>query len=180
VKCVGALVSLKVAASVAEGIVTSDAITTTVVLGGLAGAIAWNLGTWWFGLPSSSSQALIGGIIGSTIVAAGTSGVNFSGLVSSVIVPALISPFLAGRLSSTGVVPVYFLIRRYVVERAEKEFRWGQVASSSMVALAHGTNDAQKTMGVISLALIANGTISANNFHVPVWVVIVCASAIAL
>jgi inorganic phosphate transporter, PiT family len=178
---VGAFISLKVAATVAEGIVNAQVITPTVVLGGLIGAICWNLATWWFGIPSSSSHALIGGVVGATLVASGSSAVEFEGILSKVIIPALFSPILAGLLAAFGVFCIYRLIRRFVAARAEQEFRWAQVASSSMVALAHGTNDAQKTMGVISLALIANGSIQGGeHFSVPTWVVISCASAIAL
>jgi len=178
---VGAFISLKVAATVAEGIVDAGAITPTVVFGGLVGAICWNLVTWWFGLPSSSSHALIGGVVGATLVAAGGGAVEVDGIVSKVIVPAVASPLVAGVVAAIGVFLVYRLIRGFAPARSEREFRWAQVASSSMVALAHGTNDAQKTMGVISLALIANGTIRGGpDFDVPTWVVISCASAIAL
>ena len=177
---VGAFISLKVAATVAGGIVDAGAITPTVVFGGLVGAICWNLATWWFGLPSSSSHALIGGVVGATIAAAGSGAVKFDGLLSNVIIPAVASPVLAGIVAAIGVFLVYRMIRRYSSDRSEREFRWGQVGSSSMVALAHGTNDAQKTMGVISLALIANGSIEGGaNFDVPTWVVVICASAIA-
>jgi len=177
----GAFISLKVAATIAGGIVDAGAITPTVVLGGLIGAISWNLATWWFGLPSSSSHALIGGVVGATLAAAGTGAVKFEGLVSNVLIPAVASPIVAGLVAATGVYLVYRMIRRCDRDRSERQFRWGQVASSSMVALAHGTNDAQKTMGVISLALIANGSISRGaGFHVPEWVVISCATAIAL
>src|SRR4051812_14162576 len=177
---VGAFISLKVATTIAAGIVEAGAITPPVVLGGLIGAICWNLTTWWFGLPSSSSHALIGGVIGATVAAAGTSAVKFEGLVSNVLIPAVASPIVAGLVAALGVFLVYRMIRRCSPERSEREFRWGQVASSSMVALAHGTNDAQKTMGVISLALIANGTIAGGpSFRVPEWVVISCATAIA-
>jgi PiT family inorganic phosphate transporter len=178
---VGAFISLEVAATVAGGIVDAGAITPTVVLGGLIGAIAWNLGTWWFGLPSSSSHALIGGVIGATFVASGSGAVEGEGILSKVIVPAVLSPIVAGLVAALGVFLVYRIIKRFVLARAERQFRWAQVASSSMVALAHGTNDAQKTMGVISLALIANGNISGgDNFDVPTWVVVSCAAAIAL
>ncbi|HEY7620108.1 MAG TPA: inorganic phosphate transporter [Solirubrobacteraceae bacterium] len=178
---VGAFISLKVAATVAGGIVDAGAITPVVVFGGLVGAICWNLATWWYGLPSSSSHALIGGVVGATIAAAGSSAVKFDGLLSKVIVPAIASPVLAGIVAAIGVFLVYRMIRGYSTVRSEREFRWGQVGSSSMVALAHGTNDAQKTMGVISLALIANGSISGGaDFHVPDWVVVSCATAIAL
>ena len=178
---VGAFISLSVAATVAEGIVEASAITPIVILGGLVGAISWNLATWWFGIPSSSSHALIGGVVGATLVASGAGAVEFEGLVSKVIVPAVISPIVAGLLAAIGVAFIYWLIRRFQQDRAEREFRWAQVASSSMVALAHGTNDAQKTMGVISLALIANGSIKGGpDFDVPTWVVVCCALAIAL
>lgn len=176
----GAFISLSVAATVAEGIVESGAVTPIVVLGGLIGAIGWNLTTWWFGIPSSSSHALIGGVIGSTLVATGSGAIEWEGILSKVLIPAAISPVLAGLLAAIGVSVIYFLIRRFQEDAAEREFRWLQVASSSMVALAHGTNDAQKTMGVISLALIANGSIKGGaNFDVPTWVVVICATAIA-
>jgi PiT family inorganic phosphate transporter len=176
----GAFISLTVAATIAEGIVESGAITPVVVLGGLIGAISWNLATWWFGIPSSSSHALIGGVIGATLVASGSGAIEIEGIISKVIIPAAISPVLAGLLAAIGVSVIYLLIRAFQEDRAEREFRWLQVASSSMVALAHGTNDAQKTMGVISLALIANGSIQGGSgFTVPTWVVIVCATAIA-
>jgi PiT family inorganic phosphate transporter len=178
---VGAFISLSVAATVAEGIVESTAVTPVIVLGGLIGAISWNLATWWFGIPSSSSHALIGGVVGATLVGAGSGAIEVEGLISKVILPAAISPILAGLLAAMGVSIIYFLIRLFQEDRAEREFRWLQVASSSMVALAHGTNDAQKTMGVISLALIANGSIQGGaNFDVPTWVVVICATAIAL
>jgi PiT family inorganic phosphate transporter len=177
----GAFISLSVAATVAEGIVEAGAITPVVVLGGLIGAISWNLATWGFGIPSSSSHALIGGVVGATLVASGSGAVEIEGIISKVIIPATLSPLLAGLLAAIGVSVIYWLIRHYSEDRAEREFRWLQVASSSMVALAHGTNDAQKTMGVISLALIANGSINGGpGFDVPTWVVVICASAIAL
>src|ERR1700760_3399726 len=177
----GVVTSLSVAATVAEGIVEAGAIAPVVVLGGLIGAISWNLATWWFGIPSSSSHALIGGVIGATLVGAGSGAIEVEGIISKVIIPAAISPILAGLLAAIGVAIIYLLIRAFQEEKAEREFRWLQVASSSMVALAHGTNDAQKTMGVISLALIANGSIHGGaNFTVPTWVVVICASAIAL
>src|SRR3954452_7591993 len=178
---VGAFISITVAATVAKGIVNAEVVTPTLVFAGLIGAITWNLVTWWFGVPSSSSHALIGGMIGAAIAAVGSSAVEGDGVLSKVIVPALIAPVLAGVVALTATVIVYRLIRRFVAERAERGFRWAQVGSSSMVALAHGTNDAQKTMGVICLALIANGNLSGgDNFTVPKWVVVSCATAIAL
>jgi PiT family inorganic phosphate transporter len=176
----GAFISITVAATVAKGIVDAGVVTPTVIFAGLIGAITWNLITWWFGVPSSSSHALIGGMIGSAIAAIGTSAVEWDGVLSKVIVPALIAPVLAGLVALGATVIVYRLIRNFARDRAERGFRWAQVASSSMVALAHGTNDAQKTMGVISLTLIANGNLSSTNFSVPDWVVVSCAAAIAL
>jgi PiT family inorganic phosphate transporter len=177
----GAFISITVAATVAKGIVDAGVVTPTVIFAGLIGAITWNLVTWWFGVPSSSSHALIGGMIGATVAAIGFSAVEGDGVLSKVIVPALIAPVLAGVVALGATVIVYRLIKNFAQERAERGFRWAQVASSSMVALAHGTNDAQKTMGVISLALIANGNLSGgDNFDVPTWVVLSCGAAIAL
>jgi PiT family inorganic phosphate transporter len=177
----GAFISITVAATVAKGIVDADVVTPATIFAGLVGAIAWNLVTWWFGVPSSSSHALIGGMIGASVAAIGFSAVEGHGVLSKVIVPALIAPVLAGVVALGATVIVYRLIRSHAAERAEQGFRWAQVASSSMVALAHGTNDAQKTMGVISLALIANGNLAGGeHFDVPSWVVFSCALAIAL
>jgi PiT family inorganic phosphate transporter len=176
---VGAFISISVAATVAKGIVDAGIVTTTTIYAGLIGAITWNLVTWWFGIPSSSSHALIGGMIGGALAAVGSKGVEWHGVLSKVIVPALIAPVLAGFVALGATYIVYRLIRQFAKDRAERGFRWAQVASSSMVALAHGTNDAQKTMGVISLALIANGNQSADNFDVKTWVVVACGLAIA-
>src|SRR6201995_4530424 len=120
---VGAFISLSVAATVAEGIVEAGAIPPVVVLGGLIGAISWNLATWWFGIPSSSSHALIGGVIGSTLVASGSGAVEIEGIVSKVIIPAALSPILAGVLAAIGVGIIYWLIRAFKEEKAEREFR---------------------------------------------------------
>jgi PiT family inorganic phosphate transporter len=176
----GAFISLKVAATVASGIVKPDAITPTIVFAGLIGAIGWNLITWYFGLPSSSSHALIGGLVGAAIAGEGTSAVVAGGLLGKVVVPALIAPVLAFAAAVTGILVVYRVVGRLRPGPVTSGFKLGQLASGGLLALAHGTNDAQKTMGVITLALIAHGDISANNFHVPEWVVISAASAIAL
>jgi PiT family inorganic phosphate transporter len=177
---VGAFISITVAATVAKGIVDAGVITTTAIYAGLIGAITWNLVTWWFGIPSSSSHALIGGMIGAAVASVGFSAVEGDGVLSKVVLPALIAPVLAGVVALGATVIVYRLIKSFAQQRAERGFRWAQVASSSMVALAHGTNDAQKTMGVICLALIANGNLSADHFSVPDWVVFSCGAAIAL
>jgi PiT family inorganic phosphate transporter len=142
--------------------------------------MTWNLITWYFTMPSSSSHALIGGVIGATIAAVGSGAVNGHNLVQSVIIPALLSPFLCGAVAFLGTVGAYRLIRVLGQREARTGYRYGQIGSAALVSLAHGTNDAQKTMGVISLALIAHGDISALHFTVPLWVKFACATAIGL
>ncbi len=176
----GAFISLKVAATVGNGFVDTHAVTTTVVFAGLVGAIAWNLITWSRGLPSSSSHALIGGLVGSVIAAEGVSAVKWHGLVSNLIVPALIAPLVAFLAAGIAILIVYRIVGRLRPGPVGHGFRLGQLASGGLLSLSHGTNDAQKTMGVITLALIANGDIPARGFHVPTWVVVTAASAIAL
>jgi inorganic phosphate transporter, PiT family len=177
---VGAFISLAVAATVAKGIVEADLITPTIVFAGLIGAITWNLTTWYFGLPSSSSHALIGGVVGSALVAEGTAAVNGDGLLSKVMVPALVAPVLAFVIAGTAIVIAYRITGRMRPGNVNRGYRLGQMLSGGMLALSHGTNDAQKTMGIITLALIAHGDIAADNFHVPFWVVASSATAIAL
>jgi PiT family inorganic phosphate transporter len=181
----GAFISISVAATIAKGIVNPAVLAGNggllLVLAALIGAMMWNLITWYFTIPSSSSHALIGGVIGATIVAASSNAVNWHNLVQSVIVPALLSPIIAGVVAFIGVYVAYRMIIRFLgAKDSVVGYRIGQVGSASLVSLAHGTNDAQKTMGVISLALIAHGDISATNFSVPFWVKLICASAIAL
>ena len=155
---VGAFLSLKVAATIAEDIVDAGAITPTIVFAGLLGGIFWNLITWHLGLPSSSSHALIGGVVGAVLVAAGTDAILVDGLVGEVLAPAVVAPVLALSVAAIATFVVYRMIARRR-ERTARGFRLGQLASASLVALSHGTNDAQKTMGVITLAMIANGTL---------------------
>jgi len=174
---VGAFLSLAVAATIASGLVNTGDVTLTVVAAGLAGGIIWNLITWLFGIPSSSSHALIGGVIGSTIAAAGGSAVLWHGLVSKVVIPAVLSPVIAGLIAAVGTWSLYRISRSLTSAARRHGFRIGQVGSACMVSLAHGTNDAQKTMGVITLALIANGTL-AKGSQAPVWVIVACAFAI--
>ncbi len=176
----GAFISLAVAATVANDVVDPAAITTTVIFAGLVGAIAWNLVTWYFGLPSSSSHALIGGVVGATFAAAGTSAIFGEGLVGKVLIPAVIAPVLAFVVGGIGIVACYRIVGRQRPGPVTRGYRLGQVLSGGLLALAHGTNDAQKTMGVITLALVANGNLSSEGFEVPTWVVISAASAIAL
>jgi inorganic phosphate transporter, PiT family len=177
---VGAFISLKVAATIGKGFVATHAVTTTVVFAGLIGAIGWNLITWYYGLPSSSSHALIGGLVGSVVAAVGFSAVNGGGIVGSLIVPAIVAPVVAFIVAGGSILIIYRIVGRLRPGPVSRGFRLGQVVSGGLLALSHGTNDAQKTMGVITLALIAHGTIPANHFHVPDWVVICAASAIAL
>ena len=169
---VGAFLSVEVARSVGSGIVNLDRIDVTtdgpalmlIVFTGLVGGILWNVLTWLLGLPSSSSHALFGGLIGSAIVAIGFDGVQWMGVLSKIIVPAVLSPVIAAPVAD---------------DRKHGGFRKGQVATASLMSLAHGTNDAQKTMGVIFLALVASGTLS-NEDAIPLWVKASCAIAIAL
>src|ERR671925_815825 len=176
---VGAFISLEVAATIAKGIVDAELITPAIVFAGLVGAIAWNLATWYFGLPSSSSHALIGGVVGSAFVAEGSKAVIGSGLVDKVVVPALVAPFLAFIVGGVSILIAYRIVGRRRPGPVVRGFRLGQVLSASLLSLAHGTNDAQKTMGIIFLALVANGTVAADA-DVPDWVVVSAASAIAL
>ena len=176
----GAFISLKVAATVASGIVTAGKVTETIAFAGLIGAIAWNLITWYFGLPSSSSHALIGGVIGALLAAVGRGGVKWSALLSKVVVPALFSPLVTFVVAGISIIVIYQIVGRRRPGVVNRGFRLGQILSGSMLALAHGTNDAQKTMGVITLALVAHGTIDPHHVHVPAWVVASAASAIAL
>ena len=176
----GAFISLKVAATVASGIVATGKVTETIAFAGLVGAIAWNLITWYYGLPSSSSHALIGGVVGALLAAVGGSGVKGQALIGKVIIPAVLSPVVAFMVAGLSIIAIYQLVGRRKPGVVNRGFRLGQVLSSSMLSLAHGTNDAQKTMGVITLALVAHGSISAHSVHVPTWVVVTAASAIAL
>ncbi|MEW9532334.1 anion permease [Microbispora sp. NPDC049125] len=176
---VGAFLSLKVASTIATGIVDSGAITLTVVFAGLVGGLAWNLLTWYFGIPSSSSHALIGGVVGATVLAAGASAVKGQAIVSKVLVPAVLAPIFAIGVATIGTYLVYRITRGVPDRMRAQGFRVGQIGSASLVSLAHGTNDAQKTMGVITLALVANHTIG-GDAGTPFWVILACAVTIAL
>jgi PiT family inorganic phosphate transporter len=177
---VGAFLSTAVAATIAKGLVDSHLVTLELVFAGLVGGITWNLLTWLLGIPSSSSHALIGGIVGAMIAAVGGHGVIWKGLVSTVLLPAVLAPVIATAVAAIGTWLVYRAVRRVPEERTNTGFRYGQIGSASLVSLAHGTNDAQKTMGVIFLALIAYGAADANSSLPPFWVIVSCAAAIAL
>src|SRR3954453_15678529 len=186
----GAFVSLKVAATVAKDFVDPSAVTPEVIFGGLIGAIIWNLATWYFGLPSSSSHALIGGVVGAVVVAAGPGGgagggaagagsVSGGAMVSKLLVPALIAPVLAFAVAGLAILIAYRIVGRLSPGPVTRGYRLGQILSGGLLSLAHGTNDAQKTMGVITLALIANGNLS-SDATTPTWVIVTPATAISL
>ena len=175
----GAFVSLEVAATVAKGIVVPDTITLEVVLAGLVGAITWNLITWYLGLPSSSSHALIGGVAGSAIAAAGFDVVQWGGLREKVLIPSLAAPILGLAGAALLMLAIIWIVRRRAPGRVNRVFRRLQIVSAGFVAFTHGTNDAQKTMGIITLALIASGNLSAEEFDVPLWVIASAALAMA-
>ena len=175
----GAFISLAVAATVASDVVSSGAITPTVVFAGLIGAISWNLITWYFGLPSSSSHALIGGVVGAAFAAAGPEAVMGAGIVGKVLIPAVVAPILAFIVGGVAILLCYRVVARLKPGQVGRGYRLGQVVSGGLLALAHGTNDAQKTMGIITLALVANGSL-AEGSDPPTWVIVSAASAIAL
>ena len=176
---VGAFLSLQVAATIAKGIVDAGSVTLLTVFAGLIGAIAWNLATWALGLPSSSSHALIGGMVGATIAAQGTGAVLWDGIIEKVAVPALVAPLLALTAAGTAILIIYRIVGRQSPGVVSRGFRVGQMLSGALFSLSHGTNDAQKTMGIIFLALVANGNLS-SSADVPVWVIVSSATAIAL
>ncbi|GAA3395168.1 inorganic phosphate transporter [Cryptosporangium minutisporangium] len=198
---IGAFLSVEVALTVTNAVVTiqnsdgspKDSLAADggqalllIVLAGLAGGIIWNLFTWLLGLPSSSSHALFGGLIGATIAGLGWAGVNWNGdgskldgVVGKVLLPAVLSPVIACLIAATATWLIYAVVRGVAQRYTETGFRWGQIGSASLVALAHGTNDAQKTMGVITLALIASGHWT-DTENIPFWVKAACAVTIAV
>lgn len=174
----GAFVSLEVAATVATGIVLPEAVTLDVVLAGVVGAITWNLITWYLGLPTSSSHALIGGVSGSAVAAVGFGVMQWEGLVNRVLVPSLAAPLIGTASGATIMIALLWLVRRQSPGLVNRVFRRLQVVSAGFVAFTHGTNDAQKTMGIIALALLAANP--QDEFHVPLWVIVSAATAMAL
>jgi PiT family inorganic phosphate transporter len=176
---VGAFLSVEVAKTISGGIVDDLKITPAVVFAGLVGAIVWNLLTWLVGLPSSSSHALFGGLIGATWIASGADAVHFGKVVEKVLIPAVASPVIAGLIAMAATYLTYRLTRTADRKVVSSGFRIGQIVSAGLVSLAHGTNDAQKTMGVITLTLITAGALPPNAGP-PVWVIISAGAAIAL
>ncbi|MFF7374490.1 anion permease [Streptomyces massasporeus] len=176
---VGAFLSTEVAKTISGGIVDDTLVSPGMIFAGLVGAILWNLLTWLVGLPSSSSHALFGGLIGAVWVGAGSQGVNFEKVVEKVLVPAVASPVVAGVAALLATYLAYRLTDRARGDSVTKGFRIGQIASASLVSLAHGTNDAQKTMGVITLTLISAGALG-HHAGPPLWVVASAGLAIGL
>ncbi len=192
---VGAFLSVEVAVTVTTSVLkVQDAksgqllpgidasMGLTIIFAGLIGGILWNLLTWLFGIPSSSSHALFGGLIGAGLAALGFSGVNWPGVTQKVLIPAVAAPVIAGLVAACGTWLVYRITRKVLARRREQGFRWGQIATASLVALSHGTNDAQKTMGVIALALITSGHLTGDvkENGLPLWIIAYCAFASGL
>lgn len=182
---VGAFLSTEVSKTISHGIIREDQITPSVFLplifAGLIGAITWNMLTWLLGLPSSSSHALFGGLIGATIVGAGWMAIDYGVVIGKVILPAVLAPLTAGLIAFAATKLAYVMTRRYDSKPDGRDgFRWGQIFTSSLVALAHGTNDAQKTMGVITLTLVIAGAQSSEHTEPQLWVIFACAITIAL
>ncbi|SDH39597.1 inorganic phosphate transporter [Microbacterium pygmaeum] len=181
----GAFLSTEVSKTISHGIIREDQITPQVFLplifAGLIGAITWNMLTWLLGLPSSSSHALFGGLIGATIVGAGWMAIDYGVVIGKVILPAVLAPLTAGIIAFAATRLAYAMTRRYDAKPDGRAgFRWGQIFTSSLVALAHGTNDAQKTMGVITLTLIVAGVQTSAHTEPQLWVIFACAITIAL
>ncbi len=174
----GALVSTNVASTVGKGIVDTNLVTLPLVLSALVGAVVWNLTTWYFALPSSSSQALFGGLIGAMLAAVGVSGVEWSGVVDKIILPMVLSPVIGFAAAFLLMTILMWIVRRRPLAPVNRTFRRLQPFSAAFMAYAHGGNDAQKTMGVITLALVSSGQI--DTFTIPLWVKLACAITMAL
>ena len=172
----GAFVTTAVAKTVGKGIIDTGLATEQTVLAALLGAITWNLLTWWLGLPSSSSHALFGGLIGAALVQSGSKGVEWHGVVHKIAIPALIAPLVAFAAAFALLLVIYWTFQWMAHGVANRTFRLGQLFTGTFVAFTHGANDAQKTMGVIALALYTHGTIS--TFYIPFWVKVAAGVAI--
>ncbi len=192
---IGAFLSVEVAATVTKDVLriqdaktgsllptVSSNLGLMIIFAGLIGGILWNLLTWLFGIPSSSSHALFGGLVGAGLAALGVAGVNWAGITQKVLIPAVAAPVIACLVAACGTWLVFRITRNVLKRRRDVGFRWGQIATASLVALSHGTNDAQKTMGVIALALLTTGHLTGNvkEDGLPFWIVFSCAVAIGL
>lgn len=181
---IGALTGTHVAKTIGAGIVNGEMVTLTVILCALLSAIIWNLFTWWLGLPSSSSHALIGGLLGATLVKAGFGAIHFKTLFEKVIIPMFTSPVLGFSVGFTVMLLIAWFIYKIKArpDAVNKNFRKLQLLSSGLMALSHGSNDAQKTMGIITLALLAGGilkTTPVGDFDIPIYVILACALTMA-
>src|SRR5215208_1102070 len=172
----GAFVTTAVAKTVGKGIIDTGLANEKTILAAVIGAITWNLITWWLGLPSSSSHALIGGLIGAALVQSGSEGVQWESIVHSVVLPGIFAPIIAFAAAFALLLAILWVFFRVTVGIANRGFRLGQLASGTWVAFTHGANDAQKTMGVIALALFESGHIS--HFYIPAWVIVAAGLAI--
>jgi inorganic phosphate transporter, PiT family len=175
---IGAFAGTAVAKTIGAGLVDEQTTTQIVVAAALLGAIAWNLLTWWLGLPSSSSHALIGGLLGATIAASGTGAVKWDGVLNKVLVPLVSSPLIGFGIALVLMVALSWIFRGFARRPLAAVFRRLQVFSAGFMAFAHGSNDAQKTMGIITLALFSAGAI--DSVEVPTWVIVVSATALSL
>ena len=176
---IGALTSEKVAMTITSGLVSVD-LELYVILAALAGAVCWGLFTWWNGIPSSSSHALIGSLIGATLMFTHETGsVIWSGVINKVIIPLFTSPLIGMVLGFLGMKLIYELFANWTHKRANRFFHYAEIVSSALLAYSHGNNDAQKTMGIITLALITSGEIAAGT-GIPLWVKILCTTTMAV
>ncbi|MGW5737919.1 MULTISPECIES: inorganic phosphate transporter [Streptomyces] len=176
---VGAFLSVEVAKTISGGIVNEDGLKTEVIFAALVGAILWNLLTWLVGLPSSSSHALFGGLIGAAVMSMGWSSIDGGTVVTKILIPAIAAPLVAGIAATLATRLTYRIGRNTDTKATAKGYRTGQIASAGLVSLAHGTNDAQKTMGIITLALITGGVLNPGA-NPPMWVIVSAGVAIAL
>ena len=175
---IGAFAGTAVAKTIGAGLVDETTSTQAVVMAALVGAITWNLITWYFGIPSSSSHALIGGLLGATVIAAGTGALRVDGIVSKVVIPMISSPLIGFGVAFVLMLALYWIFRDAKRKPMSRIFRRLQVISAGFMAFSHGSNDAQKTMGIITLALFSAGAIP--SIDVPVWVIVVSATALSL
>ena len=174
---IGAFAGTAVAKTIGSGLVDDKTTTQTIVAAALIGAISWNMITWWLGLPSSSSHALIGGLLGATIIGVGTQALIPSGIVNKVLIPMFTSPLLGFTIAFVLMLSLYWIFRGSKRKKTSGRFRRLQVGSAAFMAFAHGSNDAQKTMGIITLALFSAGVIP--EVAVPTWVIVVSATALS-
>ena len=175
---IGAFAGTAVAKTIGAGLVDEATTTQSVVMAALIGAITWNLITWYFGIPSSSSHALIGGLLGATVIAGGTGSLKMDGIVTKVVIPMISSPLIGFVVAFTLMLALYWVFRNARRKPMARIFRRLQVISAGYMAFSHGSNDAQKTMGIITLALFSAGAIP--SIDVPTWVIVVSATALSL